>query len=506
MTPPLQTMPSRSQCGDNEGPDAELRDCLAALHAVTDSTGDTAIEGALVAASLYARSLLEASLDPLVTISPEGKITDLNGATEQVTGLAREALVGTDFSDYFTEPERARAAYVQVFQGAQVRDYPLAIRHATGSITDVLYNASPYRDERGEVVGVFATARDVTHLKRTQRELESREAELRESEERLALALEATNDGIWDLNVPTGDAVYSARYYTMLGYRPYEFPQTYDAWKQLVHPDDVGAAQQEIDAHLVDKDGYTVEFRMRSKSGDWRQILSRGKVVDRHDDGRPIRIVGTHSDVTELRQMEQAAEAGAEQVRQTLKGAVAAFGATTEMRDPYTAGHQRRVAELACAIATSLGWDDDRIEKLRTAALLHDIGKIVVPAEILSKPGRLTETEMLLVREHAGAGADAIAASNFEDSIAEAIRQHHERLDGSGYPAGLRGDEILPEARILAVADVVEAMVSHRPYRPALSIAEAPAEVEDGAGSRYDADVCAACLSVCNGNGFKFEE
>ena len=505
MTPPLHTMPSLPKRDGREGP-AELQDCLAALHAVVNITGNTAIEGALVAASLYARSLIEASLDPLVTISPEGKITDLNEATEQVTGLAREALIGTDFSEYFTDPQRARTAYVQVFEGGQVRDYPLAIRHAAGSLTDVLYNASLYRDERGAVVGVFAAARDVTHLKRAQRELEARETALRESEERLALALDATSDGMWDRNVSTGDAVFSPRYYTMLGYLPYEFPQTYDAWKQLVHPADIEAAEAEMNNDPVGKDACAVEFRMRSKSGDWRQILSRGKVVDRHDDGRPIRMVGTHTDVTELRRAERAAEAGAEQMRQTLEGAVAAFGATTEMRDPYTAGHQRRVAELACAIAAALGWDEDRIERLRTAALLHDIGKIVVPAEILSKPGRLTATEMLLVRDHAAAGADTIAASNFEGSIAEAIRQHHERLDGSGYPAGLRGDEILPEARILAVADVVEAMVSHRPYRPALSMSEAPAEVADGAGTRYDADVCAACLSVCSGGGFKFGE
>jgi PAS domain S-box-containing protein len=173
-----------------------------------------------VAASLYARSLLEASLDPLVTISPEGKITDLNEATEQVTGLAREALIGTDFSDYFTEPARARTAYVQVFKGGQVRDYPLAIRHTAGSTTDVLYNASLYRDERGKVVGVFAAARDVTHLKRAQRELQTRETALRESEERLALALEATNDGMWDFNVATGDAVFSPRYYNLAGVSP----------------------------------------------------------------------------------------------------------------------------------------------------------------------------------------------------------------------------------------------------------------------------------------------
>ena len=124
---------------------------------------------------------------------------------------------------------------------------------------------------------------------------------------------------------------------------------------------------------------------------------------------------------------------------------------------------------------------------MRTAALLHDIGKIVVPAEILSKPGRLSDTEMLLIRQHAGAGAEILADIEFEGDVAGMVRQHHERLDGSGYPAGLTDGDILPEARVLAVADVVEAMVSHRPYRAALPLETALAEIEQGSGRRYDA-------------------
>ena len=195
-----------------------------------------------------------------------------------------------------------------------------------------------------------------------------------------------------------------------------------------------------------------------------------------------------------------------ERLRLTLKAAVAALGATTELRYPYTAGHQRRVAELAGAIAAELGWSEEQIETLRIAALLHDIGKIVVPAEILAKPGRLTELEMELVRQHAQAGAATIAHIDFGDAIAAAIAQHHERLDGSGYPAGLTGDQILPGARILAVADVVEAMMSHRPYRPAQPTEAALAEIEAGAGRIYDAVCCEAVLRLFREQGFTFPD
>jgi putative nucleotidyltransferase with HDIG domain len=224
-------------------------------------------------------------------------------------------------------------------------------------------------------------------------------------------------------------------------------------------------------------------------------LLETCSVAPGHEDTFD-RVYITDVDMTERCRAETELAHATKRLACTLEAVVAALGATAELRDPYTAGHQRQVAELACAIAAELGWEDARIESMRTAALLHDIGKMVVPAEILSKPGRLSETEMLLIRQHATAGAAIVDDIDFESDIAEMIRQHHERLDGSGYPSGLRGEDILPEARVMAVADVVDAMVSHRPYRPALSLEAALTEIEDGSGSRFDADVCAACLRL----------
>ena len=245
-------------------------------------------------------------------------------------------------------------------------------------------------------------------------------------------------------------------------------------------------------------------YEQRVPGVDGRQLTVRTqKGVFSDIDGAPAGIVGVDLDVTEIREAEKELAASAVQLRLSLKAAVAALGATIEMRDPYTAGHQRRVAELARAIAAELGWREARLETLQTAALLHDIGKIVVPAEILAKPGRLTESEMALIRQHAAAGADIVVDIDFEGGMAEIIRQHHERLDGSGYPSGLRDGEILPEARVLAVADVVEAMISHRPYRPSLTIEEALTEIENGSGLRYEAPAVAACVRLFRERGFK---
>ncbi|MCX7843973.1 MAG: HD-GYP domain-containing protein [Candidatus Bipolaricaulota bacterium] len=175
-----------------------------------------------------------------------------------------------------------------------------------------------------------------------------------------------------------------------------------------------------------------------------------------------------------------------------------------DLREPYTAGHQRRVAELACAIAQELGLSAERIQGLRVAALLHDVGKaLFVPIEILSKPGKLTDLEMALIREHPRAGYEILRRVEFPWPVAEIVHQHHERLDGSGYPRGLKGEAILLEARILAVADVVEAMSSHRPYRPALGVEAALAEIREKAGKLYDPKVVEACLRVF-ARGFQF--
>jgi PAS domain S-box-containing protein len=192
-------------------------------------------------------------------------------------------------------------------------------------------------------------------------------------------------------------------------------------------------------------------------------------------------------------------------VREGLERTIQVIAGTIDQRDSYTAGHQRRVAGICVQIATELGLDDERIHGLRLAALIHDLGKISVPAEILAKPRGLTPVEFLLIKQHAQNGFDIVKDVVFPWPIAQMILQHHERLDGSGYPLGLKGDAILLEARILAVADVVEAMSSHRPYRAALGVDAALKEIAAQSGVQLDSQVVDACVRVFRERGFALE-
>jgi len=192
-------------------------------------------------------------------------------------------------------------------------------------------------------------------------------------------------------------------------------------------------------------------------------------------------------------------------MRRTLEDTVEALAAVIEARDPYTAGHQRRVAQLATALAKEMGLPTNVVEAVHIAGIIHDIGKMQVPAEILTKPGKLTDIEFNLIKQHSDAGYEILKNIDFPWPVAEIVRQHHERLNGSGYPRGLKGDEILLEARILAVADVIEAMSSHRPYRPALGTGVAIEEVTRNAGKLYDPEVANACVRLFYEKGFKLQ-
>jgi putative nucleotidyltransferase with HDIG domain len=222
------------------------------------------------------------------------------------------------------------------------------------------------------------------------------------------------------------------------------------------------------------------------------------------DAGRPQTVVGAVQDITERKAAEHDALEATARLRRAVDGAVLAMSQVVETRDPYTAGHERRVSELATAIASEMGMTGEELTGVRLGSLIHDVGKIAVPAEILAKPGRLNEVEFSLVKQHAQAGYDILAAIEFDWPVAEMARQHHERLDGSGYPRALRAADILLEAKILAVADVVEAMSSHRPYRATLGMPAALAEIREHAGVKFDADVAAACVRVVEEQAFLF--
>ncbi|WAR45824.1 HD domain-containing phosphohydrolase [Methylomonas rapida] len=207
--------------------------------------------------------------------------------------------------------------------------------------------------------------------------------------------------------------------------------------------------------------------------------------------------VRTHLEFNRLRNhLEEMVVERTLELRENLLDFVTAIAATIEARDPYTAGHQRRVANLATAIARELQLPAEQIEGLKLAGVVHDIGKIRVPAEILCKPGRLDELEFNLIKRHSLTGYEILKSIKFPWPLAEIVLQHHERLDGRGYPQGLKGEEILLEARILAVADVVESMVSHRPYRAGLGVDTALAEISRNKDVLYDARVVNACLTL----------
>ena len=212
-----------------------------------------------------------------------------------------------------------------------------------------------------------------------------------------------------------------------------------------------------------------------------------------------------YQDITERKKAEEKLRETLGGLRNALGGIIQVLSATTEKRDPYTAGHQRRVADLARAISQKMGLAADRVEGLRVAGTIHDIGKVSIPAEILSKPSRLTKIEYNLIQSHPQVAYDILQDIDFSWPIAKMILQHHERMNGSGYPNQVMGEEILLEARILAVSDVVEAMASHRPYRPALGIEVALEEIEKNKGVLYDPDVVSACLTLFREKGFAFK-
>ena len=252
-----------------------------------------------------------------------------------------------------------------------------------------------------------------------------------------------------------------------------------ESLRNLLHDGETSSVAFEYDALRLD--GTTVQ-------------VGANATCAKHED-RPA-LIGMLQDISEKTRADEAIRRYVAQLKTALKSTVEVATTISEMRDPYTAGHERRVAEIAVAIGIELGFDVGRQEGLQVAGHLHDVGKIIIPSEILSKPGKLSSIEYQLVQGHALASCNVLKGVEFPWPVAQVALQHHERMDGSGYPQGLRGDEILFEARIVAVADVVEAMSSHRPYRPGLGIEKALAEIERGRGSAYDADVADACLRL----------
>jgi len=291
--------------------------------------------------------------------------------------------------------------------------------------------------------------------------------------------------GTWELDIQKNILIWTDENYKIFGV-PLGTEMSYELFLNCVHPDDRDYVNEKWSAGL-NHEPYDIEHRLIVN--DKVKWVREKADIEFDKEGKPIMAIGFTQDITERKKSE-------EKLQKTMEDTIYTIGKIAETRDPYTAGHQKSVSQIATFIAQEMKLPKDRIEGIRIASLVHDIGKISLPAEILNKPTKLSEIEYSLIKDHSQTGHDILKSIEFPWPVARIVLQHHERLNGSGYPQGLKDEDILLEARIIGVVDVVEAMSSHRPYRPALGIDKALEEISKNKGILYDPEVVNACIKL----------
>ncbi|OTG70342.1 PAS domain S-box protein [Acinetobacter sp. ANC 4218] len=363
-------------------------------------------------------------------------------------------------------------------------------------ITFLAKDGSPRIAQRTlAVVGndVIVAWNDVTVIRKTEQELRDSEQRFRGMVEQTVVGMYVLRDNQYLYVNPSYAEMLGRSTTELTGHNILEFTDPTTDTLALIH-------QAEDKAQPAEHFSMPSIVPFRHRNGQIREFSLHSRHIT-WDDGLPAEIVMAQ-DITEQKQAQDQIARQLEQLEATMYGTLQAVSIMVELRDPYTAGHERRVGLIASAIAKEMGWDEKRCLQMEEIGLVHDIGKISIPSEILTKPSRLTHLEMEMMKGHAQAGYEILKDVPFNIPIAEIIGQHHERMDGTGYPKGLKGDEIHPEARILTVADVIESMASHRPYRAALGGEVALAEILRGRGTIYDTEVCDAAVRLIKEKGY----
>ncbi len=445
------------------------------------------------------RAILDAARYCLVLIDVKGTIVAINKATVQITGYPEEEIVGRSFEILRMLPLKSvleiQSRFKGVMSGLEVPPFEADVYTKSGERLKLEIQLSSW-EKAGRAVGIIA-------MMRATNDRTPGKPPPQEGDERFRDLVETTSDTVWEMDSRSVYTYISPQVYETLGYKPeealgktpFDFMPLQEA-QRLIKPIKTAVTSRKpfrfVQAAYLHKNGNTV-------------FLETSGVPFYDKDGRLVGYRGIHRDVTERRAAENQVHQTIKKLESTVESVIQAISLTVEMRDHYTAGHQQRVNQLACAIAREMSLPLDKIQTIRVAGLLHDFGKIFVPTEILIKPGRLTNLEIALVRAHPQSGYSVLKSIQFPWPIADIIVQHHERMDGSGYPSHLHAEDIRLEARILAVSDVVEAMTFDRAYRPALGLDAALKEINRSKSTLYDPDVAEACLDTFLDRNFKWE-
>jgi len=439
------------------------------------------------------RVLVEEAKDGIYVIGQRG-FEYVNGSFARMTEFTQEEIIsgGTELIFKQVHPDDREMLIKRKEarnRGEQLSPlYYLRIFTKTGRLVHFEFNTIPISGRR--VVGVI---RDITKQVNLREQLKEKEALSSRLIENAGEAILIAQDGLIKFANKAASEIFGYKLEEIIGSKIDGY-LSQDKAEEILELYRKRLSGESLLNHY--------ELNIRHKDGQMLWIEVEVSLIDYN--GYPATLAVMH-DITERKRAEEKLKETLEKLRKAFGATINALNKLIEIKDPYTGGHQKRVADLARAMATEMGLSYEIIDGLRLAAQIHDIGKIVVPSEILSKPGRLSESEWGLVRNHAQIGYDLLKDIDFPWPVAEIIYQHHERLNGSGYPRGLTGEQIMIEAKILAVADVVEAMSSHRPYREAYSLEEALAEIENNKGRLYDETVVEACLRLFREKGYRLK-
>jgi len=367
--------------------------------------------------------------------------------------------------------------------------------HKDGSTRWIENIISGIRDDKGRLTGLHGVSRDITRRKQA-------EEALRESEERFRSLFDRSLDCIHVIDLEGRIIDTNMATFSLLGYSKSDLSSL--RFESLIHQDQRPLFHKRLEDLMqtgFQQDLY--EFKIRRKDGEYLDLETMASII--YHDGKPHSILGIARDITDRKRMDAYQQQSIQRIRKALGATIQAMAVAVEVRDPYTAGHQNRVNDLARTIATEMNITSAKIDALRMASKIHDIGKLAIPSDILSKPTKLTDIEYSLIKTHSQVGHDILKDIEFPWPVAKIVLDHHERMDGTGYPNGLTSKNILTESKILMVADVVDAISSHRPYRPGLGIDAALNEIMENKGRFYDTEVVDTCTKLFRDKGFTFD-